>query len=68
MAEAVELELYWQAETERAYGVKEDTTPDSPLIWLPKSHTILEDADHAELEEVCTFTVDEWLATKEGLV
>lgn len=67
--EPVELDLLWIAETALAYGVKDSndaSKPDTPLIWLPKSQV---DIEHdAEISDICTFLVPEWLAIEKGLV
>jgi hypothetical protein len=67
MTEPVELDLEWVAETDLAYGVREEPGDTrSSLIWLPKSQVDIEQA--AQLNEVCTFLVPEWLAIEKGLV
>lgn len=67
-SEPVELDLQWVAETERAYGVRDndDAGKDTPLIWLPKSQVDIE--SNAEISDICTFLVPEWLAIEKGLV
>ena len=62
MNDEIELDLLWKAETAAAYLV----TDNDVTVWLPKSQVDVEES--AELHEVCTFLVPEWLATEKGLI
>lgn len=67
MTEQVELELFLVAETEKAFGIRQDETDTtSELIWLPKSQ--VDSEENPQLNEITWFLVPEWLAVEKGLV
>ena len=65
MAESVELELHFVAQTAAAYGVTEED-PEDPVIWLPKSQ--VDKLCRNDVGSVARFEVPEWLAIDKGLV
>jgi hypothetical protein len=65
-SDPIEMDLEWVAETDLAYGVKEaPASRHDPVIWLPKSQVDVEEG--AQLNEVCTFLIPEWLVVEKGL-
>jgi hypothetical protein len=63
--EAADHELMLKCETEKAYAVYDGREGDTTdVTWLPKS---LVECERPAVGKICTFTVPNWLAEREGL-